>query len=296
MPNRTKEIKDKSDRNPYLSTSLKYPLDIETEGTRHIILFNINVVEGSKYFEEGNIPNEGPKIQRPGSNGMRSKISIKRNTKRIDTSIALQLPQNLTFNYMTNWNTNNFDGTGKFMNVISKMEWDTEAVMRAIQMGAGNTAAGLLQRFTPIDAKNLLEFNRGAIKNPYKEMMFSGVNNRQFTWQFKMTPRNIEESNQVRKICNAFKTHQMPEINGKYGSGYINYPSEFDITFIKKDGTENEWIDKISTCALSNCEIIYGDEGGYQVHGNDAPVEISLALTFMEMEVLTRNRIIESGY
>lgn len=292
--NQTQLLNEKIKRNPYLKTSLKYPLDIETEGTQHIILFNINVVSGSKFNDQKlqTIQNSGPVIQQPGSGSVRSRTSLSRNTSRIDTSIALHLPNNLTFNYMQNWGGQDMGIAAKGYDLIQN--WDSvtmEQVLNAAKVGGANIIASISQQLTPVNARDMLDFGRGAIKNPYRELLFQGSNNRAFVFQFKFTPRNPEETAEVKKICQQFKLHQAPEIAGEYGRAYFVYPSEFDISFIKKDGTTNEWINKISTCALTNCEIIYGDEGGYQVHSDDSPVEISLNLSFMEMEILTKNRI-----
>jgi hypothetical protein len=297
MPNRTQRLNENAKRNPYLKTSLKYPLDVETEGLGHIVLFNINTVSGSKFNTSSEIPSDGPVIQRPGSTSVRARTSLSRNTKRIDTSIALHLPNSLLFNYNTSWNNQDMGMAAKSWDLIHN--WDEvtmEQVWTAIKSGTGNIGASILQQLTPINARDMLDFGRGTIKNPYKEMLFSGVNNRVFTWQFKFTPRNKAEAESVKQICYQFKLHQAPEITGKYGRAYFLYPSEFDISFIGRNGQENEWISKISTCALTACEITYGDEGGHQSHDDNSPVEISLNLTFMEMETLTKNRIEEGGF
>lgn len=295
--NQTQLLNEKAKRNPYLKTSLKYPLDIETEGQQHIILFNINVLSGSKFNRRANrtIDGGGPRVQEPGAGSVRSRTSLSRNTVRIDTSIAMHLPPNLTFAYTTQWGGQELGSAAKAFDYISN--WDDvtlEKVIRSAGIGAENIGASLMQQLTPINARDMLDYGRGAIKNPYKELLFSGMNNRTFLFQFKFTPRNQSESEEVKKICDKFKLHQAPEINGKYGRAYYQYPSEFDISFIKKDGTTNEWVNKISTCALTSCEVIFGDEGGYKVHEDDAPVEVSLNLAFMEMEILTKSRI-ESG-
>lgn len=298
MANQTQALNDKAKRNPYLKTSLKYPLDVETEGQGHIILFNINVVSGTKFANTtSNIQNPGPVVQRPGSNSLRSRTSLDRNTKRIDTSIALHLPLNLTFNYMQDWSESEMGAAARAYDFVSN--WDQltlSQVWESFKTSGGNILASMLQQLSPINARDLLDFERGQIKNPYKELLFGGTKNRAFNFQFKFTPRNAEETKQVKDICKQFKLHQAPEFVGTLGNAYILYPSEFDISFIKKDGTRNEWINKISTCALTSCEIIYGDEGGYQIHEDESPVEIALNLAFMEMEALSKARIEQEDF
>lgn len=299
MPNRTQLLNQKAKRNPYLKTSLKYPLDVEEEGTQHLILFNINVVSGSAfgYRESSNIQSQGPVIQRPGSNSIRSRVQLERNTKRIDTSIALHLPNNLTFSYNTTWNNEELGAAAKGKDLINNYDEITmNQLFTALGTGLTNTGTSVLQQLSPINARDFVDFSRGSIKNPYKEILFSGAENRTFSWQFKFTPRNAEETKNVKDICKQFKLHQAPEITQKRGRAYFLYPSEFDISFIKKDGTTNQWINKISTCALTSCEIQFGDEGGYQVHNDDSPVEIMLTLNFMEMEILTKNRIEQEDF
>ena len=59
----------------------------------------------------------------------------------------------------------------------------------------------------------------------------------------------------------------------------------------------NEHLPKISSCALTDVKITYGPDGSFQTIKDTlgAPSEITMELSFTELETLTANRI-ASGY
>jgi hypothetical protein len=72
---------------------------------------------------------------------------------------------------------------------------------------------------------------------------------------------------------------------------FLIYPSEFNIEYRYK-GKRNEYIHKISTCALTNVRVTYGSSDFTTFSGmNGAPSEINLDLTFSELETLSNDRI-----
>ena len=90
---------------------------------------------------------------------------------------------------------------------------------------------------------------------------------------------------------------ELPE-DGDYGRYYI-VPAEFDIFYMFR-GDENEWINKVSTCALVNMDINY-TPNGYQtfrpIDGNNGapPTEIDMKLDFMETKIITKKDVL-AGY
>ena len=85
------------------------------------------------------------------------------------------------------------------------------------------------------------------------------------------------------------------------GSRYFIYPGEFDIKFIA-NGAENGALPKISTCALINIDVSYAAASQWaafrqSVKKKDVahPVSTSLTLTFKELEIISKQRVI-NGY
>lgn len=298
----TKALQEKLSGNKYIKTSLKYPTDITTKGNQNIVLFNINVVSGSKFNKAENRQiqggNEQIKIQQPGSNSLRSKLTTERGTVRIDTSIALYIPGGISASYNAEWSSVTLGSAGRLAKTagnLDQMSWSKLGT--AVKEGFINMTTGILQTLTPLNAKSLTEFTRGTIVNPYMEMTFTGIQNRQFQFQFKFTPRDEAEAIEVEKIVKAFKVHQAPE--NKYdaatSTSYWLYPSEFDITFLHR-GEENEHVNKISTCVLTNVTINHDTEAGnFATFPGGYPVQTNMTLSFTEQEILTKERI-EAGF
>jgi hypothetical protein len=134
---------------------------------------------------------------------------------------------------------------------------------------------------------------RGESVNPKAEMVFTGVPFRSFSYPFEFAPKNEQEKDAVQKIISILKFHMMPE---KFGPGFLLAPSEFQITYMYKDGP-NMYIPKISRCALTEMSIDYSPEGVFTTFKGDdkgaAPVLTTMNLSFTEMEIMTKETIAE---
>lgn len=132
------------------------------------------------------------------------------------------------------------------------------------------------------------------VANPYKEQLFSNMGFRQFAFNYKFNPRNKQEYSNVQRIIQLFKYHMHPEVSPS--KLFLEYPSEFEIEYHYK-GKENPHVSKISSCALTDVKITYGNQDAFTtIKGeNGAPAEINMQLAFTELETLTNERIAD-GY
>jgi len=134
-----------------------------------------------------------------------------------------------------------------------------------------------------------IEATSKKVANPYKEQLFKNMGFRSFGFSYKFNPRNESELNSVMEIIQLFKYHMHPEIDPS--RLFLIYPSEFNIEYRHK-GERNEYIHKISTCALTNVRVTYGSSDFTTFSGmKGAPSEINLDLTFSELETLSNDRI-----
>ena len=126
--------------------------------------------------------------------------------------------------------------------------------------------------------------------NPYKEQLFKFIDFRRFEFAYKFAPRNKGELEAVMRIIQKFKYHMHPE-NDKTKL-FLEYPSEFNIEY-RYRGARNQYVNKISTCALTNMEVNYGNQDSFTsfTDTEGAPAEINLLLRFTELETLTNDRI-----
>jgi hypothetical protein len=280
---------------------LTFPSDLNSEESGASILFNINVPTGSQYLgKKYKVVDGQSTIEQSSSNSLSRKFSGR--TSRIATAINLWVPGQIRAGYSADWNKSDLASVGAMMDAATSMGGlNMDNLERIWGIGktvlpdvAMNTTAGVIQAITPFNVLDAKNWYTNQVNNPYMEMIFNGVAGRSFSFTFKMIPRNAAEAETIRKICYEFKFHQAPEY--KYGDVnlYWTAPSEFDIKFLYQ-GEENSKLFKISTCALTSCEVTYGSDGGFDYYHDGTPAVTTLQLTFQEMELLTKNRI-ESGY
>ena len=129
------------------------------------------------------------------------------------------------------------------------------------------------------------------------ELAFKNVNRRNFTYNFKMIPKNEKEAEEIRKIIYAFKFNMLPEMSTGRKGVTMTFPNTFDIEykFLQRD---NDYLHRVSTCVLENMTVTYGGDRfrTFAPTGDGAPVvETTVNLAFKELELITRERI-EEGF
>ena len=113
-----------------------------------------------------------------------------------------------------------------------------------------------------------------------------------------MIPKNEKEADEIRKIVFAFKANMLPEfVGGNRAGRRLVVPNTFDIQYMYQNA-ENSYLNKVSTCYLESMDVTYG--GGryktFDASSTDAgapPVETSMSLNFIEIELITRERVRE---
>ena len=237
-------------------------------------------------------------------------ISVNRKaTKRLNTAIAMYMPQQLSVTYGSRYVDTEISPLGgalgdavsgiidksigsasdfynRFQNKIPE-EFKRRLILKGLSAIDGLGLTGVREAF---------EINQGEVIADRMELAFKNVNRRTFTYNFKMIPKSKEEADEIRKIIYAFKFNMLPEMVNGRASATMSFPNTFDIEY-RYQNTDNDYIHRVSTCVLENMTVSYGGdrfktfEG---VEGEGAPVvETSINLTFKELELITRERIAE---
>lgn len=130
-----------------------------------------------------------------------------------------------------------------------------------------------------IDLNQLLARDRGIIINPNMELLFTGPGLRNFTFQFKMTPRSAVEGEAIRQIIRVFKRHSAPK--GR-GGNFLKTPDIFQIRYLT--GQKNHpFLNRFKLCALTNMQVNYTGDGVYATYDNGTPVSMTMTLNFQEL-------------
>lgn len=130
--------------------------------------------------------------------------------------------------------------------------------------------------------------NEGISINPHMAVVFRGVDFRTHQFQYKFIARNQEESDSLKEMINAFKTHMLPSyMFGTERAGFaFKYPDEFTVDFSDKI---KDYLYKIGTSVMTDLQVSYNGEGVptfFEQTG--APVSIDITFSLQETRIVTR--------
>ena len=172
----------------------------------------------------------------------------------------------------------------------------------ALKVRFGNIAGSAFDQMkstaekTATFAVNAASAKLGKIINPHKQLLFKGVELRNFTFQYKLVARDETETNTIDYIIRLLRYHMLPDLGSGFaglGTGLaLTYPSEFDMAFYMYDGNSqpklNPYLPAISTCVLTKMDVTYGEKEIVS-HVDGSPVELTLSLSFQETQVMTKS-------
>ena len=220
-------------------------------------------------------------------------------------AIALYMPPDVKVSYQAGWGADDAElagdiaqGTKDVMNAegwADKVQTAIKTARGAAGKYVGEATSGILEAFGGGDAFKLVTKIMGIAINPRQEMYYEGPKFRTFDYSFKFWPRNQEESEAAQKVIKMFKYHMHPQLDSSYGGRLFRVPSEFEIHYLHNDGV-NTNLNKISRCALESCSVSYSpEEGNFKTFEDGAPVAYTMALTFKELEYMTKSTIFKGA-
>ena len=250
--------------------------------------------------------NQAVKIGRPTTN---SATSNKPTHSVATAAVALYMPPGLSVKYDVANGPTELGMAGLGVKTLANMagaandEAQMDAFLQGVQgvalEGAKRIGVGALEAVGAGDVSGAITKVTGFAENPFSEVVFEKVNHRAFNYTYNLTARNKEEVEDINKIITLFKYHMHPSLNFDVAGGrYFQVPSEFEIHYAYQ-GQINNYLNKISRCVLTACEVTYGGEqfSTFRQFDGDgaAPVQISMTLNFTETEIMTKETIAQ-GY
>ena len=137
-----------------------------------------------------------------------------------------------------------------------------------------------------VTPSQLLARGNGEIFNPNMELLFGGPTLRNFRFQFKLTPRNAKEAEQIKLIIRAFKRNMAAQAEGGVslnGNFFLKTPNVFKLRY--RSGNNNHpFLNKFKQCFLSDMSVSYTGEGIYSTYDDGTPVSMLLDLSFKETQ------------
>jgi hypothetical protein len=137
-----------------------------------------------------------------------------------------------------------------------------------------------------VSLNQLLARGSGTILNPNMELLFNNVTLRTFDFSFKMTPRDENESTQVKSIIRSLKMNMAPSMgetaSENLGRLYLHTPNIFELHY-KKGNKLHPFLNRFKQCALSDMKVNYTGENVYATYNDGTPISLVLNLTFKEL-------------
>jgi hypothetical protein len=297
-------------------TLLAYPMDNASVMQGHYIIFQIHGITAGRL----------QKVEDKTGFKKRS-FALKGSSKSVVTQIALYMPPSVSVKYAPNYEDVAIGSTaeaafnaigdvnaaeGVFSTLGAGIKGAANVGAEGVKKAASGVVGGVLNALGP-GAKELGFLASGKIVTDKMEMVFKGVSRRQFQFEFAFIPKSHQESKQVDAIINAFKIAMLPKYTDSFGvaagtflgvdSGTggegrtLTIPTTMDIKYYYQDTDgqpkENLYLNKISTCYLSNLDVKYGGDRftAYEPTEGDKgapPQNSSISMTFDEIEIITQ--------
>jgi len=147
-----------------------------------------------------------------------------------------------------------------------------------------------------VTADEILAREQGEILNPNMELLFSGPTLRTFRFKFKMTPRNGDESLEVKRLIRCLKKNMAPKVKGTNirntpndigdnanNTTFLKTPNVFELRYRSGKGN-HQFLHKFKQCFLESINVNYTADGTYATYSDGTPVSIVMDLTFKEIE------------
>ena len=261
-------------------------------------------------------------VKRKAHQGTVGERFNKKRTIRTTDSIVLYMPATISTNTNAVYKSTELGGMGmetaqRVMDAYSRVDAAggvfssggldafLDVIPGFIDQGISEVEKGIAKAVSAViggDALSGMNKLSNRAENRFLETTFDQVGFRKFSYTFKFTPKSVKETFVARDIIKTFRFHMSPELpeQGDFGR-YFVVPAEFDLFYMFR-GDENTWLNKISTCVLTNMDVSYAN-GNYQTFrpiwgkGNEGapPTEIEMKLDFQETKIITKKEILE-GY
>jgi len=235
-------------------------------------------------------------------------------TKGLKT-VALYMPEDISTGYKANWSGKAFSNLGRdamasfgstdFGQLVqNSLNFTGDAASMGIHNTGGKTIGSVISKITGEQISNNDIFGglRGVILNPNVELLFGGIDLRNFQLRFKLVPRNKTEAGSIKEIINQFRKAMLPSFgngsdiallgigNKNDANNFIKVPSVCKVNFMR-GGSPNTDVPQYKMCAITSVDINYTPDGTYATYGDGSMVAIELSLSFQETKLIFSSEV-----
>ncbi len=218
--------------------------------------------------------------------------------RKILGSVYLPVPGGVADSNTVSWGPDNMDpaslaianATFESLNADGGFKGKGEALIeRAKKAGADIMSTpgmkdALAATFTKAatGSDTIMTRKQGKIQNPNMELLFNAPALRPFSFTYRLSPRNREESIMVKKIIRMFKQSMMPSTSRD--NLFLLSPNTYKLKWLNGNRGEHKFLPKIKECALTSFNVNYTPDGNYATYEDSSMVAYEVQFSFQELE------------
>ena len=216
-------------------------------------------------------------------------------TQRRIGGVLLPVPGAVSDNNTVTWGADTLNPAqlaiaNAFFQNVSKEKGQTEGLIdsvgniaKAIGENKEDVKKGVAATLTQAaTGANILTRTTGSIVNPNMELLFREPQLRPFTFSWRMSPRDFEEAEMIKKIIRMFK--QSMAVKRSKSLLFLKSPNTYAIRFLTAKGKEHGYLPRVKECALTGFSVNYTPDGNYQTYENSSMVAYEMQMSFQELE------------
>ena len=157
-------------------------------------------------------------------------------------------------------------------------------------LGSAGTSRALSMLGFQVSPESILSRGYGIIPNSNLELLFNAPTLREFTFQYRLSPRSNPEAKNVNQILRFFKqgmsVKKVSSTSGAAGaqSYFLGTPNVFQLQYKHNKDNTIKGLNRIKTCALVGFSVNYAPDGSWAAYDEGQPVSVIMNMSFKELE------------
>ena len=138
-----------------------------------------------------------------------------------------------------------------------------------------------------VSPETILARGFGIVPNSNIELLFNSPTLRDFSFQYRLSPRSKDEALRVNQIIRFFKQGMAAKkLDGKGGarSYFLGTPNVFKLRYRTEKNKQISGVNKIKVCALTGFSVNYAADGNWAAYDEGQPVSSIINMSFKELE------------
>jgi len=138
-----------------------------------------------------------------------------------------------------------------------------------------------------VSPETILARGFGIVPNSNIELLFNSPTLRDFSFQYRLSPRSKDEALKVNQIIRFFKQGMAAKkLDGKAGaqSYFLGTPNVFKLRYRTEGNKQISGVNKIKVCALAGFSVNYAADGNWAAYDEGQPVSSIINMSFKELE------------